>query len=66
MIMLIKLWGGRQLYIERDRWSSPASFLEWRRQRREILIWVGPLHIVYTPADWAPPSGSTLLDRRAA
>jgi hypothetical protein len=64
--MFIKIWGGRRLYIERDRWSGRAPFLEWRRQQREILIWVGPLHIIYTPADWAPAAGESILDRRAA
>lgn len=50
MSILVKFWGGRQLYLERDRWSSAARYVEWRAQREELLIWVGRWHMVYTPA----------------
>jgi len=52
MNILIKLWGGRQIYVEHDAWSKAGGFVEWRRER-EILIWVGQWHFIYTPAGWS-------------
>ena len=65
MSILIKIWGGRQLYLERDRWSSKGGFLEWHAQEQEILIWIGRWHIIYTPANWSGPAGR-LCDGRVA
>jgi hypothetical protein len=65
MSMLIKLWGGRQLYVERDRWSTSGGFVEWRADEREILVWIGRWHFIYTPANWSV-SAERLFDGRAA
>src|SRR5579859_4845312 len=65
MCVLIKFWGGRQLYVERDRWSSSGGFVEWRAREREILIWIGRWHLIYTPAGWSVPTGP-LCDGGAA
>jgi hypothetical protein len=53
---------GPKLYIEITRWSVPARALRWaevRRENREVLIWFGRLHIIYTPSRWMPrvPAG---------
>ena len=63
MSILIKLWGGRQVYLERDRWSSTGGFLEWRAHEQEILIWIGRWHLIYTPASWSVPAGRLFDDR---
>jgi hypothetical protein len=55
MCILVKFWGGRQVYVERDQWSARGPFVEWRRQGQEFLIWVGRWHIIYTPATWSVP-----------
>jgi len=52
MTVLIKLGTSRQLYIERDRWSTSEGWLEWHVQEREILIWIGRWHLIYTPGRW--------------
>jgi hypothetical protein len=52
MAMLVKFWGGSQLYLERDRWSSAGRFVEWRVDRDERLIWIGRWHLVWTPSAW--------------
>lgn len=50
MSVLLRFWGGRQLWLERDRWSSAGRWPQWHAQREEILIWVAGWHIIYTPA----------------
>ena len=65
MSVLIRLWGGRQVYLERDRWSSKGGFVEWHAHEREILVWIGRWHIIYTPARWSDKAGR-LYDRRVA
>jgi hypothetical protein len=50
MNLFLRLWGGRQVYVERDQWSSMGRFIEWRFQEREMLLWIGPWHAIYTPA----------------
>ena len=65
MTMLIKFWGGRQLYVERDRWSTPSGIVEWRADEREILVWIGRWHFIYTPANWSV-SAERLYDGRVA
>jgi hypothetical protein len=57
MSVLIKLGTSRQLFIERDRWSTPQRWLEWHVQGREILIWIGRWHLIYTPAHWMSAPG---------
>jgi hypothetical protein len=65
MAILVRIWGGRQLYVERDVWSTADRFVEWRTQREEWLIWFGRWHVVWTPARSgarrlrAPPDGRT-------
>jgi hypothetical protein len=65
MSILIKLWGGRQLYLERDRWSTSSGFVEWHAHEQEILVWIGRWHFIYTPASWSVPA-ERLFDGRAA
>ena len=65
MSVLIRLWGGRQVYLERDRWSSRGGFVEWHAHQQEILIWVGRWHVIYTPACRSDKAGR-LYDRRVA
>jgi hypothetical protein len=65
MSILIKLLGGRQLYLERDSWSSSGGFVEWRADEREVLVWIGRWHFIYTPASW-PGTARRLCDDRAA
>lgn len=53
MSVLIRIWGGPQVYVERDRWSARGPLVEWHRQGQEILVWVGRWHLIYTPARWS-------------
>jgi hypothetical protein len=66
MNVLIRFWGGRQVYLERDRWSSTGGFVEWHAHQQEILVWIGRWHIIYTPAKWSASSGRRLCDGRVA
>lgn len=64
MSILVKLWGRRQLYVERDQWSTTGGFVEWHAHGQEILVWIGRWHLIYTPASWSPTTGR-LADGRA-
>jgi hypothetical protein len=65
MNILIRFWGGRQVYVERDGWSSSGRLVEWRAHEQEILIWIGRWHLIYTPANWSAAAGR-LFDGRSA
>jgi hypothetical protein len=66
MSVLIKLWGGRQLFVERDRWSRADGFFESRREGQEILLWIGRWHLIYTPASWSARAERVFNDRAAS
>lgn len=66
MSVLIKLWGGRQLFVERDRWSRADGFFESRREGQEILLWIGRWHLIYTPASWSVRAEHVFNDRAAS
>ena len=52
-------WGfcGRSVFVEHALWASPDRFFDVRRENGEFVIWLGRLHIIYTPARWGPRSG---------
>lgn len=54
---------GRRVFLEHARWASPDRFFEIRRENGETLIWLGRLHVIYTPARWSAPRGR-LADER--
>jgi hypothetical protein len=51
---LVRLPGTRKLYLEIARTPSEAPFFEAKRVSGEVLIWLGRLHLIYTPAGWMP------------
>ncbi|GFZ95966.1 hypothetical protein GCM10011497_28090 [Elstera cyanobacteriorum] len=57
MPLFLSVPRGPKLYVEFARWSVPTGALRWaemRRENREVLIWFGRLHIIYTPPRWLP------------
>lgn len=56
--LLCRLPGARKLYLEIARTPSDAPFFEARRVSGEVLIWLGRLHLIYTPAGWLPARAS--------
>lgn len=44
---------GRSLFVEIAYWASPDRPIDYRRENGEFLIWLGRLHIIYTPARWS-------------
>jgi hypothetical protein len=49
MSILIKLIGGRQLFVEFARWARPGGRWTITREGSEWIIWIGRLHLIYTP-----------------
>ena len=48
---------GRRLFLEHAQWASSGVGFDIRQENGEYLIWLGRLHIIYTPARWGPRSG---------
>ena len=44
----------RQIYVEYADWASPQRCYDAVRDNRELLIWIGRFHIIYTPPHWSP------------
>ncbi|HYD98555.1 MAG TPA: hypothetical protein VEH84_04170 [Alphaproteobacteria bacterium] len=47
------LWVG-QLYVEFATWARPDRLFHARVEGRELFIWLGRLHLIYTPPSWTP------------
>jgi hypothetical protein len=47
-------------YIERQG-SSPTHrpWFEHRNERGEHLLWLGRLHLIWTPPGWSPPAAAS-------
>ena len=45
---------GRSVFVEHAHWASPGAF-DIRRENGELVVWLGRLHMIYTPATWSPP-----------
>lgn len=54
MSFFVSLGRGPKLYIELARWASVPRGLQVRRENGELLVWLGRLHVIYTPARWRP------------
>lgn len=68
MSILIKLIGGRQLYIEVARWATPSGRCTVTREGSEWIVWIGRLHLIYTPPwrrRFAARAGADERDRQA-
>ncbi len=60
MSIYLALPGGTKIYAEIARWASPGRRFEIRREMGETLIWLGRVHIIYTPAHWRPVAGDVI------
>jgi len=66
MGVLIRLWGGRQAYLEYAGWAArPDRFIERRHEQGETILWLGRLQVIYTPADWRGRHDRRLAPQRA-
>lgn len=54
---------GHRFFVEHARWASPERSIDFRRENGEILLWLGRLHVIYTPARWSPPRGGPIDER---
>lgn len=45
---------GPKLFIEFARWADSPRGLHVCRENGEILVWLGRVHLIYTPARWRP------------
>ncbi len=60
---------GPKLFVELARWADHGApggrRYDLRRENGELLIWLGRLHLIYTPARWRPPArGPTIHGRK--
>lgn len=55
MLCFVRLPRGRRFFAEIAVWATPDRLLLVRREHRELIVWIGRLHIIYTPAGWSPP-----------
>lgn len=46
--------GGHRVFAEHALWASPGAF-DIRRENGEFVVWLGRLHLIYTPPRWSPP-----------
>ncbi|HYE53043.1 MAG TPA: hypothetical protein VEB20_25825 [Azospirillaceae bacterium] len=60
MSFFLALPGGPKIYIELARWASPAGRFDLRRENGETLVWLGRIHLIYTPARWRPVPGGVI------
>ncbi|UEM21050.1 hypothetical protein JL100_028990 [Skermanella mucosa] len=63
MPIYLTLKRGPKLYVEYARWTRPGAWpgtwIEVRRERGELLLWLGRWHAIYTPARWSPGKAGT-------
>ncbi|CAO3415509.1 hypothetical protein [Azospirillum doebereinerae] len=50
---------GHRLFVEHALWASPTGSFDLRRENGEVILWLGRLNVIYTPARWGPPSRAT-------
>lgn len=70
MSLFMSLGRGPKLFIELARWADQSSrsgrACDVRRENGELLIWLGRVHLIYTPAQWRPVArGPTSNDRQS-
>ena len=67
MPIYLTLRRGPKLYVEyAPVGAAPASWFEVRRERGELLFWLGRWHGIYTPARWSPDKRGMLNGGRRA
>lgn len=54
MSIFVSLGAGPKFFIELARWADAPRGMDIRRENGEVLIWLGRLHVIYTPARWRP------------
>lgn len=60
MSFYVSLGRGPKFFIELAHWASSRRGVHVTREGGEILIWLGPIHMIYTPRRWrAPMRGPT-------
>lgn len=60
MSIFVSLGTGPKVFIELAHWADAPRGVDIRRENGEILLWLGRLHMIYTPARWRPePRGPT-------
>lgn len=53
--LYLALPGGPKLYVEHAGWTrARGNAFEVRRENGELLVWLGRLHVIYTPGRWRP------------
>ena len=67
MSIFISLGTGPKIFIELARWADAPRGVDFRRENGEVLLWLGRLHLIYTPARWRPETrgptgGGTRID----
>lgn len=56
MSFFVSLGNGPKIFIELAHWASSRRGLHVSRENGEILVWLGRVHVIYTPARWRPPA----------
>ncbi|MFM2045270.1 MAG: hypothetical protein RLY86_3846 [Pseudomonadota bacterium] len=54
MSIFVSLGIGPKIFVELARWADTPRGVDIRRENGEVLIWLGKLHVIYTPARWRP------------
>ncbi len=64
MSVLLSLGKGPKLFLEVARWAETPRGFHVRRENGETLVWLGRVHLIYTPACWRPAVRGPTLDGR--
>lgn len=68
MSFFMSLGRGPKLFIELAHWADRGAVglrgCEVRRENGETLIWLGRLHMIYTPGRWRPVARGPTIDGR--
>lgn len=61
MSFFFTLGTGPKIFVEFADWATARRGLHVSRDNGEILVWLGRIHVIYTPRRWRPPArGPTL------
>lgn len=68
MSFFVSLGRGPKLFVELAHWADRGADgsrgCEMRRENGETLIWLGRLHLIYTPGRWRPVARGPTIDGR--
>lgn len=57
MSFYFRLLRGGSVFVEYASWATLDGFIHSRWENRELVLWLGRWHFIYTPPRWSPLTG---------